>query len=92
MYIVMPYLLVLFLILIFIICVFVLSHILLHCGSFCHENKFLVYVNIPGKKAHSDSDSEWKRSACGTAEALLSLHLVCIVGLTVSHLSLENIP
>ncbi|XP_052445194.1 uncharacterized protein LOC127986959 isoform X2 [Carassius gibelio] len=24
--------------------------------SFCHENKFLVCVNIPGNKAHSDSD------------------------------------
>ncbi len=34
---------------------------------------------------------EWKRSACGTAEALLSLRLVCIVGLTVSHLSLFKI-
>ncbi len=34
----------------------------------------------------------WKRSACGTAEALLSLQLVCIVGSTISHLSLENIP
>ncbi len=33
--------------------------ILLHCGSFCHENKFLVCVNIPGNKAHSDSDSDW---------------------------------
>ncbi len=32
--------------------------ILLHCGSFCHENKFLVCVNIPGNKAHSDSDSD----------------------------------
>ncbi len=29
---------------------------------------------------------------CGTAESLLSLQLVCIVGSTVSHLSLENIP
>ncbi len=33
-----------------------------HCHSvalwsFCHENKFLVCVNIPGNKAHSDSDS-----------------------------------
>ncbi len=34
----------------------------------------------------------WKRSACGTAETLLSLQLICIVGSTVSHLSLENIP
>ncbi len=32
------------------------------------------------------------RSACGTAEALLSLQLVCIVGSTVSHLSPEKIP
>ncbi len=34
----------------------------------------------------------WKRSAGGTAEQLLSLQLVWIVGSTVSHLSLENIP
>ncbi len=34
----------------------------------------------------------WKRSAGGTAEALLSLQLVCFVGSTVSHLFLENIP
>ncbi len=32
--------------------------ILLHCGSFCHENKFLVCVNIPGNKAHSDSEKK----------------------------------
>ncbi len=31
--------------------------ILLHCGA-CHYNKFLVCVNIPGHKAHSDSDSD----------------------------------
>ncbi len=29
---------------------------MLHCGSFCHENKFLVCVNIPCNKAHCDSD------------------------------------
>ncbi len=29
--------------------------ILLHCGSFCHENEFLECVNIPANKAHSDS-------------------------------------
>ncbi len=39
-------------------CVFVVTVILLHCGSFCHENKFLICVNIPGNKAHSDSHSE----------------------------------
>ncbi len=33
----------------------------------------------------------WKRSVCGTAEALLSLQLVWIVGSTVSHLSLLKI-
>ncbi len=26
------------------------------CGSFCHQNKFLVFVSIPGNKALSDSD------------------------------------
>ncbi len=46
-----------FFILIFIICVFCsVTVILLHWGIFCHENKFLVGVNIPGNKAHSDSD------------------------------------
>ncbi len=34
---------------------FFCSVTLLHCGSFCHENKFLICVNIPGNKAHSDS-------------------------------------
>ncbi len=29
---------------------------MLHCGSFCHENKFLVCVNISCNKAHCDSD------------------------------------
>ncbi len=33
---------------------FVLS--LLHCGSFGHENKFLVCVKIPGNKDYSDSE------------------------------------
>ncbi len=47
-YIVIPYLLVLF-----IVCVFV-NVILLHCGSFCDENNFLVCVNISGNKADSD--------------------------------------
>ncbi len=55
-YIFIPYLLVLFFNSSFFICV--LSVILLHCGGFCHENKFLVCVNIPGNKAHSDSDSD----------------------------------
>ncbi len=46
-----------------------------------------------GSFSTNDSISEvWKRLACGTAEALLSLRLVWIVGSTVSHLSLENIP
>ncbi len=35
---------------------FSVTVILLHCGSFCQENQFLVCVNIPGNKAHSDSD------------------------------------
>ncbi len=49
-YIVIHYLLVLF-----IICVFCsVTVILLHRGSFCHENQFLVCVNIPGNKADSD--------------------------------------
>ncbi len=48
-----------FLILLFIVCVFCsVTIILLHCGSFCHENEFLVCVNIPGNKAPSDSVSE----------------------------------
>ncbi len=40
-----------FLILLFIICFFCsITLILLHCGSFCHKNRFLVCVNIPGNK------------------------------------------
>ncbi len=38
------------------LCFHSVTVILLHCGSFCHENKFLVCVNIHGNKAHSDSD------------------------------------
>ncbi len=34
------------------------SLFLSHIHSFCHENKFLLCVNIPAKKAHSDSDSD----------------------------------
>ncbi len=46
-----------FLILLFIICFFCsITLILLHCGSFCHKNRFLVCVNIPGNKADSDSE------------------------------------
>ncbi len=44
------------------------------------------------QKFQQNSGAAWKRSACGTAEALLRLQLVCIVGSTVYHLSLENIP
>ncbi len=33
-----------------------------------------------------------KQSACDTVGTLSSLQLVCIVGSTVSHLSLDNIP
>ncbi len=33
-----------------------INSFLLRCGSFCHENKFLICVNIPGNKANSDSD------------------------------------
>ncbi len=56
-YIVIPYLLVLFL-LFYYLCFCPVTVILLHCGSFYHENKFLVCVNIPGNIAHSDSDSD----------------------------------
>ncbi len=49
----------LFFLILFIICVFCsVTVILLRCGSFCHENKFHVCINIPGNKAHSDSDSD----------------------------------
>ncbi len=43
-----------FLILIYV--VYSVTVILLHCNSFCHGNKFLEYVNIPGNKVNSDSD------------------------------------
>ncbi len=36
------------------LCFCPVTDILLHCGSFCHENKFLVCVNMPGNKADSD--------------------------------------
>ncbi len=36
---------------------FFVTVVLLHCSSFCHENKFLICVNIPGNKADSDSVS-----------------------------------
>ncbi len=42
----------------FYLCFCSVSVILLHCGSFCHKNKFLVCVNIPGNKAYSDSEYE----------------------------------
>ncbi len=56
-YIVIPYLLVLFNSSFYYLCFYSLTVILLH---FCHENKFLVCVNIPGNKAHSDSDADAK--------------------------------
>ncbi len=56
-YIIIHYLLILFNSSFYFLC-FVVTVILLHCGSFCHEYKFLVCVNIPGNKAHSDSDSD----------------------------------
>ncbi len=42
--------------------------------------------------AHISASVRCGMEACGTAEALLSLQLVYIIGWTVSHLSLENIP
>ncbi len=58
-YIVIPYLLVLFNSSFYYLCFFCsVTVILLHYSSFCHENKFLVCVNIPDNKAHSDSDSD----------------------------------
>ncbi len=41
----------------FIICVLSCCCHSVALWSFCHYNKFLVCVNIPGNKAHSDSDS-----------------------------------
>ncbi len=57
-YIVIPYLVLFLIPLFYYLCIVFSSAtvILLHCGSFCHENKFLLCVNIPGNKAHSDSD------------------------------------
>ncbi len=42
----------------FIICVLSCHWHSVALWSFCHQNKFLVCVNIPGNKANSDSDSE----------------------------------
>ncbi len=66
-YIVIPYLLVLVNSSLYYLYFCSVTVILLHCGSFCHENKFLVCVNIPGNKADSDSDSYSDHVAeCGT--------------------------
>ncbi len=57
MYIVIPYLLVPF----FNYSFYYLCLLFCHSvalWSFCHENKFLVCVNIPSNKAYSDSDSD----------------------------------
>ncbi len=45
-------------IILFIICVLSYCCLSVALWSFCHYNKFLVCVNIPGDKAHSDSDSD----------------------------------
>ncbi len=58
----------LFLILLFYLCFCSVPVILLHCGSFCHKNKFLVCVN---NKAHSDSD--FKISAAPAVPAMKKL-------------------
>ncbi len=50
----MLFLIYVFFLIIFIMCFCSVTVVLLRCGSFCHENKFLVCVNIPGNKAHSD--------------------------------------
>ncbi len=65
----------LFFLILFIICVFCsVTVILLRCGSFYHENKFLVCVNIPGNKAHSDSDSD-SSIIKGKSPVIAFLHL-----------------
>ncbi len=43
---------------------------MLHCVSFCHENKFPVCVNIPANKADSDSDSVHCLAVNGTVTSL----------------------
>ncbi len=63
----------------------------------CYTEKFKFFKvcsfmhSILGRGSFSTNSSiseVWKQSVCGTAELLLSLHLVWIVGSTVSHLSL----
>ncbi len=55
--------------------------ILLHCGSFCHENKFLACVNIPANKAHSDSDytvnSVFKTGFCDSVCIFNIAEIIC---------------
>ncbi len=74
-YIVIPYLLVLFNSSFYYLCFCSVTVILLHCDSFCHENKLLVSVNIPGNKAHSDSLHlllRWRsRQCCGRSRQWL---------------------
>ncbi len=62
----------LFLILLFYLCFCSVPVILLHCGSFCHKNKFLVCVNITANKAHSDSDFEISDSDSVTSKGTIN--------------------
>ncbi len=57
---------------------------LLHCGGFCHENKFVACVNIPGNKAHSDSDSDYAMLYCH----ITSLSMFFFYSLSSVHLSM----
>ncbi len=74
----LAYLLVLFNSSFYYLCFCPVTVILLHSGSFHHENNFLICVNIPGNKVHSDSDSA---GGCQTA-----LHWIGGLGVNCQYL------
>ncbi len=48
--------------------------------SFCHENKFLVCVNIPGNKAHSDFDKLIHiKNYCAYSTVSVFPHVFCVI-------------
>uniref|UniRef100_A0A672LV80 Zgc:123297 n=1 Tax=Sinocyclocheilus grahami TaxID=75366 RepID=A0A672LV80_SINGR len=53
-----------------------LEAVIISSSNFCHENKFLVCVNIPGNKAHSDSDSDYCVCMFYTTISLFTLLII----------------
>ncbi len=78
-YIIIPCLLVLLFYYHYYLCFCPVTVILFHRRSFCHENNFLVCINIPDNKAHSDSDM-----ICSLMSATMQ-SLINIILLLMSH-------